>query len=132
MSPSSESAPAVVDTAKLLNAERSRAGLSPVTRSDKLVAAAIAHAEDMSATGRFSHAGTDRSSVGDRLRAQGYGYCLVAENIAQGQTNAVEAVDSWMRSEGHRNNILNPAISEFGMAAAPGSFWVLVLAQPGC
>lgn len=129
---SAESAPADADAAKLLNAERSRAGLSLVTRSDGLVAAAITHAEDMSAAGNFSHVGTGGFSVGDRVKAQGYSYCLVAENIAQGQTNAAEAIDSWMKSAGHRNRILNPATREFGMASAPGSYWVLVLAQPGC
>jgi len=116
----------------LLNAERSARGLSPVRRSGQLAAAARAHAGEMSAKGYFSHRSANGNRLGDRVRAQGYGYCIVAENIAKGQPNERVVIDGWMRSSGHRRNILNPGVTEFGTAKAPGNYWVLVLARPGC
>jgi uncharacterized protein YkwD len=41
----------------------------------------------------------------------------VAENIAMGQLSAVEVVQAWMDSPGHRANILNPEHRRIGVAA---------------
>ncbi len=41
-------------------------------------------------------------------------------------------IRAWMNSPGHRRNILNPKVTEFGVARAPGNYWVLVMARPGC
>ncbi len=41
----------------------------------------------------------------------------VAENIAMGQPSSKKAVESWMRSPGHRYNILNPRHRRVGVAA---------------
>jgi hypothetical protein len=38
-------------------------------------------------------------------------------------------VADWMTSPGHRANILNPQVTQYGFAGA-GSVWVLVLARP--
>jgi uncharacterized protein YkwD len=116
----------------LLNFERTSVGLGPVNQSGKLTAAAVAHANDMSVRGYFSHVSAGGAALGQRIRAQGYGFCVVAENIAKGQTSKAEVVRVWMRSPGHRRNILNPAVTEFGIGRAPGNYWVLVLAGPGC
>jgi len=73
------------DVGALLNAARARNGLPPLARSRQLTAAAEVHARDMARNRFFSHTGSDRSSVGQRVQRQGYGFCFVAENIAQGQ-----------------------------------------------
>ncbi len=46
-----------------------------------------------------------------------------AENISFGDATAQEAFDGWMRSEAHRNNILNPNWSTMG-AGCYHSYWV--------
>lgn len=119
-------------TAPLINdlrAQNRRAALAP---SPRLIAAAQAHAADLSASGAFSHTGTDGSTLGARARRAGYGYCFVAENIARGQGAATKVMLDWMNSTGHRRNLLSGDATEFGMARAPGDVWVLVLGRPGC
>ena len=37
-----------------------------------------------------------------------------AENIAQGQATASDAMYTWMNSSGHRANILNPSLTRIG------------------
>jgi uncharacterized protein YkwD len=93
-----------------------------------LQAAAESHAQYLSRTGNFSHTARaePRSVPGRRT---GYQACLVAENIARGQPDIRSVVADWMTSPGHRANILNPQVTQYGFAGA-GSVWVLVLARP--
>jgi uncharacterized protein YkwD len=67
--------------------------------------------------------------VQTRVRRAGYQACLVAENIARGQSDIRSVLADWMTSPGHRSNILNPQVTQYGFAGA-GSVWVLVLARP--
>jgi uncharacterized protein YkwD len=114
-----------------LNSFRATNGQAPVVADARLARAAAAHANDMAANGYFSHAGLDGSSVGDRVKRQGYGFCFVAENIAQGQKGALQALAGWQASPGHRKNMLSDNALHFGMAQADG-YWVMVLGKPGC
>lgn len=116
----------------MLNAFRAELGRPALSRSEALDAAAQGHARDMAENGFFSHTGSTSGSLGDRVRAQGYGFCFVAENIAQGQTSLTDVVQSWADSRGHRRNMADRRATEFGIARAPGNIWVLVLARPGC
>ena len=72
----------------------------------------------------------------DRVRAAGYLKQLVGENIAYGPVTAKEAVQGWLASRDHCENLMDPRFTEIGIALAPGSagrhglFWVQVLAAP--
>ncbi len=131
-------APATTRTAEtggartLLNNLRARRGLGRVIQSPRLTSAAAGHARDMSARAFFSHKGSDGSSVGRRVERKGYGYCLVNENLSYGRRNLDTVILAWMDSPGHRRNMLNPNVTEFGIARAAGDYWVLVMARPGC
>ena len=114
-----------------VNAFRLANGQKPLAADARLARAAELHAEDMSVNGFFSHTGSDDSSVGDRVKRQGYGFCFVAENIAQGQKGALDALQSWQNSEGHRRNMLSENATQFAMAQK-GGYWVMVLGKPGC
>lgn len=114
----------------ILNAMRADQGRAPVTWSEALSRAAQAHAQDMAAGGFFSHAGANGSSVGDRVRAQGYQWCFVAENIAKGQRDLGQVIASWKSSKGHYKNMMHKKAAQFGLAQGPGNFWVMVLAAP--
>jgi uncharacterized protein YkwD len=107
----------------LVNRERARAGVPAVTADARLTAAAQKWAAEMARTGRLDH-----GDVGARLKAEGYSYSTLAENIAQGQRSPEEVVASWMNSPGHRRNILNPAFRHAG-AGRSGAFWCLDLAN---
>lgn len=114
-----------------VNAFRAGAGQPALAADARLARAAQAHAADMVANSYFSHTGADGSSVGDRVKRQGYGFCFVAENIAQGQKTAASALAGWKGSAGHRKNMLSEFATQFGMAQA-GETWVMVLGKPGC
>ena len=64
--------------------------------------------------------------------AAGYPWCLIAENIAKGQTSQAEVMQAWANSPPHRTNMLRPGIRDFGLARAPGDIWVLVLGATTC
>jgi uncharacterized protein YkwD len=117
------------------NAERLRAGLPALARSAKLMEAARLHAEQMASRQRLEHTIADvpYATLQARLQAVAYVYARAAENIAWNQSDAAAALDTWMRSPGHRANILDPQVSEMGAAmvrSARGEpYWVQVFAH---
>lgn len=130
-------AQAVVD---LVNAERASAGCAPLQVNLKLAAAAQGHSEDMAINDFFDHVGSNGSTVGQRIAAQGYSYSTWAENIAAGYGTAAAAVDGWMTSDGHRANIQNCNLQETGVGyfylqndtgnVNYGRYWTQVFASP--
>jgi uncharacterized protein YkwD len=99
----------------LTNAQRIQAGLPALKLNAKLSAAAYAHSRDMALKDYFNHTGFDGSKVTDRLSAQGYGYLNAGENIAAGYSTPEAVVEGWMKSPGHRANILYPKVKEIGV-----------------
>ena len=117
----------VREVAERANAFRKSKGLAPLAISPVLEAVADGHARDMAARGYFSHKGKDGSTVGRRAKRKGYRYCLIAENIAQGQNSPAAVMKSWSASPGHRANMMQPKMREIGVARAPGDTWVMVV-----
>ncbi|REJ67369.1 MAG: CAP domain-containing protein [Planctomycetota bacterium] len=81
------------------NEMRARHGLPPLMVSAQLMESARKHAIWMASQGSLTHTSE-----------------AVAENIAWGQADATDAVESWMNSSGHRANILNSQYTEIGVA----------------
>lgn len=129
---SATAASADSESTRALNDLRADAGRASVSYSDLLARAAERHADDMLRTGQFSHTGSDGSSVADRVSAEGYGWCVVAENIAKGQSDLEEVMAAWAASPGHNQNMLSNEVTEFGLIRGEGNTWVMVLARPGC
>ncbi|CAL9348579.1 sigma-70 family RNA polymerase sigma factor [Streptomyces sp. enrichment culture] len=114
---------------ELVNAERAKAGCSPVRQNSTLDVAAQRHSDDMAARGFFDHTNPDGEDPGDRITAAGYRWSTYAENIARGQQTAAEVMQSWMNSPGHRANILNCSVKETGLGVhegAGGPWWTQV------
>jgi uncharacterized protein YkwD len=103
-----------------INAERRRSGRQPLTLNSRLDAAAQRHAEDMLSRSFFAHRGPDGKTVRERARGAGYDWTAVGENLAEGQDSVKEAVEGWMRSSGHRENILDRRFNETGVGLALG------------
>ena len=103
-----------------MNRERARQGLQPLTLSADLSNAASMKAEDMHRRGYFDHVGPDGRRPADFARAAGYRYSMLGENLASGYRSGDTVVGAWMRSPGHRANILG-AYSEVGIASLGGS-----------
>ena len=118
---------------QLVNAERQRVNAPPMVLSDKLTAAAQRHSQDMAASRRMSHTGSDGSTMRSRIDATQYRWSTIGENVALGQPSAAAVMTAWMNSPGHRQNILNPAFTELGIGyatAAGRPYWTQVFARP--
>ena len=102
-----------------------------------LTQAADAHSQDMVTNNFFAHEGSNGSSPGDRIAAAGYSASAWGENIAAGQTTINQVVDAWIDSDGHCANLMNPNLTEVGLACVSGSaattyptYWTMELARP--
>jgi len=110
---------------EMTNAFRKESKLGEVKPNAALTAAARAFADYLAKTGKFAHEADGRRPA-ERAEAQGYHYCLVSENLAmnldsrgfESRALAREAVESWKKSPGHRANMLQPGVTETGVAVA--------------
>lgn len=102
-----------VEVLNLVNAERAKVGVAPLRLADDLQAAAAIRAREL--IENFSHTRPDGSDCFTVMRRRGHTW---GENIAGGQSSPADVVDSWMNSEGHRENILNPNFRELGVGYA--------------
>ncbi|MBI2939494.1 MAG: CAP domain-containing protein [Chloroflexi bacterium] len=116
---------------ELTNAERARQGLPALVGSPELTLSAQRYAQAMAAGGFFGHQSPDGSTLVTRAEAAGYrGWTYLAENLAAGQASSEGAMDGWMKSDGHRANVLSPKVREIGVGHVyvPGSkfghYWV--------
>ncbi|MFD6967013.1 sigma-70 family RNA polymerase sigma factor [Streptomyces sp. NPDC059949] len=105
----------------LVNTERAAAGCGPLKEDPQLRAAAQGHSDDMAARDFFSHTSPDGTDPGQRTTAAGYRWSTYGENIARGQQTAQSVMDSWMKSPGHRANILNCSFKDIGVGIHQGS-----------
>jgi uncharacterized protein YkwD len=114
----------------LINAERQRRGLRPLVWDGSLTRLARYHSENM-ARGQFlNHVDRDGLDLKGRAEVLGlHGWRALGENIAynQGYSDPTAfAVERWMISEKHRENILNGDYTHaaVGMArASDGTYY---------
>ena len=108
---------------ELTNLERAKAGLPPLEADERLMTAAQLHADQMAQLSLFDHVlpNAPYPSPTDRLAAAGYQWQAWAENIAFGMPTPSAAVEGWMESSGHRENLLNTQLTELGAAFATGA-----------
>jgi uncharacterized protein YkwD len=118
----------VHSTLCLLNAKRSKRGQRKLRLSKKLSRAARRHARDMARRNYFSHNSPNGSSFLDRIRRTGYlrgaRMWMVGENLAWGSGSRSSprlTVRAWMRSPGHRRNILTRRFRHIGIGIAFGA-----------
>lgn len=100
----------------------------PLRWNERLEAAARRHARDMAANNFLDHTGSDGSSFAQRIKATGYDWQYVGENIANGYPDADAAVTGWFESQYHCRNIMDPHFREMGLAQE-GDYWVQTLAS---
>ncbi len=98
----------------LSNKERVKAGCKGLRVNADLLWAARGHSKYMASTGKFSHTGAARSSFVARAKAAGY-TAARSENIAWGYRSAAEVVNAWMKSPGHRRNLLDCGAKTFAV-----------------
>ena len=128
---------------ELINIERHNAGLRPLVLDKRLSAIARDHSKDMAERDYFSHINPEGEDFIERYKKKGFvcrvrvgqSICAGAENIfcnnlyssiiyIDGRAHhnwntleeiAISTVKGWMKSPGHRENILQPAFRSQGI-----------------
>ena len=93
----------------LVNEERAAAGVDPLTMDPQLLNAAM-NVRAVECSVHFSHERPDGQTCFTAAPGLMYG-----ENIAFGQLDPEDVMDSWMNSTGHRQNILDPDYNFIGI-----------------
>ncbi|MFD6694112.1 CAP domain-containing protein [Micromonospora aurantiaca (nom. illeg.)] len=116
----------------IVNQERAKAGCKALTVNAKLNLAAQRHSQDQADHKKMDHTGSDGSQPWDRVKAAGYSYRMVGENVAWNYQTPAAVMEGWMNSEGHRKNILNCSYTQIGVGVARsnGPYWTQVFATP--
>jgi uncharacterized protein YkwD len=112
-----------IATTCLINHVREAAGLRPLASMRVLRRIAARHSRDMVVRRYFSHTGPFHNTLTVRLRSIGW-EGSAGENIGFGtaySSTPRAMVWAWMRSSGHRANILEPQYRFIGAAIALGA-----------
>jgi uncharacterized protein YkwD len=111
------------------NSYRAANGCPALMVNAILMGTAQGHSQEMALRDYVGHNSADGTSPWDRIKAAGYNFRLVAENIAWGATSPEQVVDAWYfespPNDAHRKNILNCGLREIGvgyfyLASDPG------------
>ena len=115
---------------KLLNQTRAKWGRAVLSCDLAALKVARAHSQDMCTRGYFSHYNKQGQAPWDRLKAGGVSFSAAGENIAYGYASPKSVTDGWMKSSGHRKNMLSSSWKRaaIGMIRCNGStpYWTEV------
>lgn len=121
-----------------INEIRRQNGLQELHHNRVLQIAANNQARLMAEADTMSHTVSSGNDFGARIKRTGFSG-PAAENLSAGRVSVSSALGGWMRSPGHRENMLNPAFDAYGLAAARvgperdsryGIYWAMVLGGP--
>ena len=111
----------------LHNQIRVQAGLPTLKDNAKLRKAATGHSNDMVNDGFFDHTSPNGDTFVDRIIGAGYAKrndgWTIGENLAwgTGELSTPQAImDAWMKSAGHKANIVKKSYKEIGIAVRIG------------
>lgn len=102
---------------RLINEERKKAGRPLLTVDSTLEKAAQTKADDMVKNNYFSHTSPTYGSPFKMIQDFGISYKSAGENIA-GNPSIEAAVESWLKSDEHKKNILSNAYNYVGIGVA--------------
>ncbi len=94
--------------ASILNRLRAAAGLHPV-----------AYDPELSSWASRNNSAQCHRGIGHHINPCG------VQNCGWNYADANAVAQGWMNSPGHRQNLLSPSISRFGIAYGPGPYWTL-------
>lgn len=121
------------EVVRLTNKEREKAGLNPLKMDDSLMKAADVRVKEMGES--FSHTRPDGTKFTTAVEEAGFSGSYLGENGSAGKSTADYIVSSWMKSEGHQANIMNPNFNYIGVAynynvgSEYGSYCVQIFAE---
>jgi len=91
---------------RLVNMERRKNGIAELKGLDAI--AVIADIRAKEACSQFSHTRPDGTRCFTIFTEYAFKYRAAGENLAFGYKTPMAVVTAWMKSEGHRRNILDP------------------------
>ena len=99
-----------------------------------LAHSAQAYADELAQRDLLSHVGVGGGGLRDRFKHSGYLIGRAGENLAAGQDDLDEALQTWHTSAGHCDNLMQPDFLDVGLACAvgPGTYqryWVMHLGR---
>lgn len=105
---------------RLTNEKRAAAGLAPLTQNATLSQAAQAKGVEMLNKDYWAHVAPDGTQPWKFFIDFGYKYRYAGENLARDFSDAGSAVDAWMASPSHKENMLSPKYKEIGIGVVEG------------
>lgn len=119
---------------ELINKARVKNGLNPLKFENMAYKAALDHSKDMAKRKYFSH--TNPEGKGVLPRIEKYGFSLmnrrIGENISKNKGYADPAsiaVSGWLKSPGHRKNIMEPKFKYSGVGITRDSDGAIYFTQ---
>jgi uncharacterized protein YkwD len=121
--------PVIREFTRFVNAERRSIGCPELIWDGKIAIVALKHSTDMVSRNFFDHINPDRKTPFERLKESKLDFSGAAENIALGPKTGREAFEVWMRSPGHRKNMLDNRFTRHGVGRL-GVKWTHLLIKP--
>jgi uncharacterized protein YkwD len=114
---------------KLINAERAKVGTSALTLDAKANQMAQDQSEDMAKNGYVGHNSPIYGNQGDRARSHNIKYDALHEDCTAITASSVEAVQNWMSSPEHCDDVLAIDVTRIGVGYCEG-YWTIDLYSP--
>jgi uncharacterized protein YkwD len=106
---------------RLVNEDRSAAGLAPLKMERDLTIAARSHSEDMARHAYFAHEAPNGTSPFQRMHAAGVRYTWAGENLGEDEYGSPVSMlqqinTAMMNSTDHRANLLRTTFTAIGIS----------------
>ena len=111
---------APAEVIRQINEKRLSQGLNPLNENPTLSQAALAKGADMLNKDYWAHVSPDGVQPWAFFTNVGYSYHYAGENLARDFSNPSAAVEAWMASPSHKENILSAKYKETGVAVIEG------------
>lgn len=121
------------DMLSLVNLERKNENLSPLVLDEKLNEIAKIKVNLLIKEGKLNHLAGGYKSLGEFLRTYDVDFLMAGENIARKTRTNEETMNLWLKSKGHRANILNKNFTNIGIAKGSDEngdiYWVQIFVK---
>lgn len=106
-----------IELLALTNKERAHKGLQPLKMNKTLTGVAREQSASMARKHHLSHS-VNGKNFAYRIKKSGYPFRHVGENVARSKRSFPHVINMWMKSPGHRKNILGRHFKEIGIGIA--------------
>lgn len=103
---------------KEVNIEREKNHLKPLKIDNRLNKIAVIKAKDMAKEKKMSHTSKKFGATFNLIKKEKISFTKAAENIASGHKTPEFVVERWLKSKGHRKNILEKDYRLIGIGKA--------------